>query len=297
MQIRRNAEAQLQLLINATGEGIFGLDDEGRISFMNPAGLHCLGYGSPSQVVGQDAHILLNHAGPDNVLIEDHACQIQAAWRQGLSGHSEDELFRRKDGTTLAVEYHVHPLRSAHELVGAVVNFSDISVRKALQQSIWHQANFDSLTGIANRSMMQDRLKNAVEQARRAQGKVALLYIDLNDFKPVNDRLGHEAGDEVLRVVARRIESLVRQSDTVARVGGDEFVVILNQVDARASVDRVAEKVAHEIAQPMEISGTPVTIGAAIGIALFPEDADTPASLLGKADQAMYQSKAGGDSA
>jgi diguanylate cyclase (GGDEF)-like protein/PAS domain S-box-containing protein len=291
VQIRRSTENKLQLLLNATEEGIFGVDRHGCVSFMNPSGLSMLGYASPTQIVGHKVTDVFPRKHADGRPIAPDECQIETAWQKGLSGHSEDEFFYGKTGKQLPIEYHVHPLFSEGSVVGAVVNFSDISLRKAFQESLWLQANFDNLTGIPNRALLIDRLTNAIEQSRRAKLKLALLYIDLNGFKPINDRYGHEAGDEVLRTIAKRLVESNRVSDTVARMGGDEFVVLLNQVSSLKNARSVADKIKSRVSRPIEIESNEVSVGVAIGISMFPDDADNLEALLARADQAMYQEK------
>lgn len=291
VQFRRNAENQLKMLIDSTEEGIFGIDDQGRLTFMNPAGLNILGYYSAADVTGKPVNDIFPRLHADGRAVLPDECQITAAWQQGISGHSEDEFFLHKDKGRLAIEYHVHPIISHDKVIGGVVNFSDISVRKALQESMWRQANFDNLTGIPNRALFMDRLHNALEQARRGGFKLALLYADLNAFKPINDQYGHEAGDEVLRAIGQRLNEFIRESDTVARLGGDEFVVLLTQVENRAAMMDISEKIRHIIHKPIDIGGHMVNVNVSIGMAVFPDDADNQEALLNKADQMMYQEK------
>lgn len=291
VQIRRNAESKLQLLINSTEEGIFGVDEKGYITFINPAGQSYLGYKSINEVVGHHADDVFQRTHGNGEPVKSEDCQIRAAWENGLSGHSEDEIFTKIDGSSFAVEYHVHPLFSHEEVVGAVVNFSDISLRKKLQESMWKQANYDSLTEIANRSLFLDRLDFSIEQARRANYLVAILYMDLNRFKPINDQYGHEAGDEILRVIARRLKDRTRHSDTVARLGGDEFVILLNQLENRDHIAVIVDELKKEIIKPIDIGVAIMEVGVSIGSSIFPDDADNIEALIAKADQEMYKDK------
>ncbi|MCW2235780.1 GGDEF domain-containing protein [Azospirillum canadense] len=155
-----------------------------------------------------------------------------------------------------------------------------------------HIAHHDALTGLPNRAMFQELLRQAIARADRNGRPFALLYIDLNGFKPINDTLGHGAGDEVLRQVARRLIGVLRSADTVARIGGDEFAILLmEQEDARAASELVARKCGDAVSAPMEVEGTCVTVGLSVGIALYPEDGLTARDLLIHADQAMYAVK------
>jgi diguanylate cyclase (GGDEF)-like protein len=175
----------------------------------------------------------------------------------------------------------------------------DITERKRVHKQIQHQAHYDALTGIPNRTLFYDRLAQGIGLARRERYELALLFLDLDKFKAVNDDLGHEAGDEVLRTAAARIRRLLRESDTVARIGGDEFVVILPRIAGRQDAADVAAKIVEELAVPFELSDPreyahPVSIGCSVGIALFPGDADSPDRLVVAADAAMYLAKRDG---
>lgn len=175
----------------------------------------------------------------------------------------------------------------------------DISRHMENAQELWRQANHDALTGLPNRLLFEDRLEVACGHAENEGHAIALLYVDLDGFKPVNDRYGHEIGDQVLRKVGERIKNTIRQGDTVARLGGDEFAVIAEDVKGRDEADWVAQKVAASIQRPMDIGGVTVTVGASVGIAVFPQDTPETVALLGLADEKMYQQKRirkGGDS-
>lgn len=164
-------------------------------------------------------------------------------------------------------------------------------IRKKAKEKIIKLAYFDQLTGLVNRNLFADRVTQAMAMAKRQQNKVALLYIDLDHFKAINDNSGHEAGDAVLKEVAVRLQIQVRQSDTVARVGGDELVVILQGLKNKHDAQPLAEKIISAIQQPMTVKGVTHSVGASIGISAFPEDGKDMDTLLKKADSAMYQAK------
>lgn len=155
-------------------------------------------------------------------------------------------------------------------------------------------AHTDTLTGLANRLLFDARLRQSMQQARRDHGRIALLLVDLDHFKPINDRYGHAIGDEVLRCTAERFQATVREVDTVARLGGDEFVMVLTGVGGVADAERMAEKVLANLGEPMRVLGMPLQISVSIGVALFASDELSPAELLHRADQAMYAAKAAG---
>ncbi|RPI20264.1 MAG: diguanylate cyclase [Acidobacteria bacterium] len=174
---------------------------------------------------------------------------------------------------------------------GAVVAHMDISERKRAEQQIEYLALHDILTDLPNRQLFMDRMTQALVRSKRYRKQAAILYLDLDDFKTINDSLGHQAGDAVLIETARRLKELVRESDTVARIGGDEFAVILLDVQKPADAGLVAEKIARAAAVPIPIGDQQVEVGASIGISMFPKDGTSLASLLKCADSAMYVAK------
>jgi diguanylate cyclase (GGDEF)-like protein len=160
-----------------------------------------------------------------------------------------------------------------------------------------HIAQHDALTDLPNRALFDDRMSVALAAARRDDSQLALLFIDLDRFKPINDHLGHAAGDRVLKGVAERIRHNIRESDTAARIGGDEFVVLLRSVQSREDAERVAQKIGEAIDQPFVLEGRSLTVSASIGLAVYPEDGPDAAALSRHADAAMYRAKdAGGPS-
>ncbi|KQV44854.1 diguanylate cyclase domain-containing protein [Duganella sp. Root336D2] len=164
--------------------------------------------------------------------------------------------------------------------------------RLALHADLAHAARYDELTGLPNRRLFQDRILSAIARCRRGQSRGALLFIDLDDFKQVNDEHGHVAGDQLLHAIARRITSCVREADTVARIGGDEFVALLENVADQAQAEALARKIQQVIATPLVLAGRTVRPHASIGIALYPEHGEVIDQLMRHADQAMYASKA-----
>ncbi|RWX56915.1 bifunctional diguanylate cyclase/phosphodiesterase [Photobacterium chitinilyticum] len=180
------------------------------------------------------------------------------------------------------------------EEVALVISISDLTERKRYENQLYHQANYDNLTGLPNRVLAFERLDRALEEAQREQSLVALLFIDLDLFKNVNDSLGHSAGDRLLIEVARRLSDCVHNSDTVARLGGDEFTIILSGLKDIVDVEQVAKKVTEACASPLLLGGNEVSISASIGITLFPEDGENYEQLIHNADIAMYKSKEAG---
>jgi len=184
------------------------------------------------------------------------------------------------------------PMSDAAGRVYRMIGVSqDISARKAREEAVRFLAYHDSLTGLPNRRLLDDRLAQAIHLAQRRHRKLAVMLIDLDDFKQVNDSLGHRAGDAVLREVAQRLALCVRKADTLARHGGDEFVIVVSDVQAEADCQLVAEKVLRSLAPQFRVEGRALALGASIGISLFPSDAGDGDALLRNADAAMYRAK------
>lgn len=184
----------------------------------------------------------------------------------------------------------------AHDRVNQL-NAIVLSEKRELEQAyaqISHMANHDNLTGLANRRLLLELLAEYIPMAVRADRRMAVLYIDLDDFKPINDNLGHQSGDEVLSEVAARLRQAVRASDTVARIGGDEFVVLVQNLTERESAGRLAQKIIEAISKPITVGDAQLKVGASIGISIFPDDARNRDDLLNRADEAMYDAKTGG---
>jgi diguanylate cyclase (GGDEF)-like protein len=187
-------------------------------------------------------------------------------------------------------------LRTEQELEARVAQrtrqLADTNARlQESQKSLQHLAYHDNLTGLANRTLMDDRIAQAIERARRNLSMIAVLLVDLDWFKPVNDAYGHATGDEVLKGISARLKECVRSSDTVARIGGDEFVVVLDALRAASNANRVANSIAAALAKPFSVDGREIAISASVGLALYPLDGMDALSLIKKADQAMYQAK------
>lgn len=204
-----------------------------------------------------------------------------------------EEKLLRMDGSTVDVEASSTPVFYGEKWAVQTI-LRDITERKEMQERVWRQANYDTLTGVPNRFMFLDRLQQSLEGADREQDRVALLFIDLDHFKVVNDTLGHEAGDVLLREVAKRLTNSIRKTDTLSRIGGDEFTVILTRVVTPVTVQIVVERMLKSLVKPFKLPGGEGQISGSIGIAFYPEDGKDIAALMKKADTAMYQAKEGG---
>lgn len=178
---------------------------------------------------------------------------------------------------------------------GVVVILRDISERKLIEERISHMAHHDALTGLPNRTLLEDRLRQAISQAQRSGRSLTVVFIDLDNFKMVNDTLGHKVGDELLKVIAQRMVQCVRQSDTVVRLGGDEFVIVVNDLpETPQSLAPSLQRIRDALAEPVELAGQSLEVTASIGLAIYPKDGSDGETLLMNADAAMYQAKAQG---
>ena len=258
------------------------------IVHVNPAFEKITGY-SAQEVIGRNARFL---RGEDND--QPGLTVLRQLLREQKEGRVTLRNYR-KDGTLFYNELHIAPVRSAK---GHVTHFvgvlNDITETKRYQDELEHHVNHDALTGLANRHLLQDRLQQALFRADRRKLRCAVLFLDLDHFKLVNDGLGHHVGDSLLNRVASELVTILRPEDTVARFGGDEFVLVATEVQDLADVTDIAERIVTRLATPMIIENQEITISASLGIALYPEDGESVDELLKNADAAMYHAKEGG---
>ena len=206
-----------------------------------------------------------------------------------------DRFFKDPSGRGYFFEYIYTPIFDKNGKIEAIAgNSRDITDRKIAEAKIWQSANYDVLTALPNRRLFRDRLDQSIKHTQRTKEPFALLFIDLDKFKEVNDELGHDAGDLLLKYVGDRIRDLLRETDTVARMGGDEFTVILTQVGNVEQTKSITEKILFELRTPFKINQQPVNISGSIGIAICPQDGVESDTLLGNADRAMYVAKKSG---
>jgi diguanylate cyclase (GGDEF)-like protein/PAS domain S-box-containing protein len=283
------AEERYRSFFEKAVEGIFQTSLDGTFRDVNPAMVRLLGYNCPDELLGKPglmAELILDDA--------EREAYLAALESEGYVSNWEFRL-RRKDGKVVWISESSRLVTSEEEsYIEGVVE--DVTERKLCEEDLQRQATIDSLTDIPNRTLFFDRLEHAVASSRRYDEKLAVLFIDLNDFKKVNDSHGHGVGDTLLRQVAGRFRERVRASDTLARLGGDEFGVILPVVEGRPAVAKVAEGLLAALEEPFHVDGHEVMVGATIGISLYPEHAEAAAELVRMADMAMYAAKRGGKS-
>ncbi|MDE2599507.1 MAG: EAL domain-containing protein [Rhodocyclaceae bacterium] len=285
---RKRTEEQLHLaamVYSASTEAIFVSDASNYLIAVNPAFEHLTGY-TAREVIGRPASFLKAERNPP-----DLPERINEALTS--TGHWQGDVWsRRKNGEIYAESLTITAISDDNGNPRYhVALFSDITEKKNTEQAVWQQANNDALTNLPNRRLFRDRLVQDIARAGRARQQIALLFIDLDHFKQVNDVLGHDAGDTLLIEASQRIRACVRDSDTVARLGGDEFTVILYGGDCVAVAERVCEQILFSLTQPFTLGKEKAYISASIGITLYPNDAKDIENLLKNADQAMYAAK------
>jgi diguanylate cyclase (GGDEF)-like protein/PAS domain S-box-containing protein len=287
------SEERTAAVLNAALDAFVTIDGEGRIIGFNPAAERMFGYPA-EEAIGADMTSLII---PER-LRQRHLDGFAEADEHGDSsilGHTMDTFLRRADGSEIPVELVI-----ARTSAGATPSYTayirDVSERRRQEHHIKQLAYHDRLTGLPNRSRLEERLEEEVASARRSEQSVALLYIDLDDFKLINDSFGHSAGDQLLRAVGERLADVTREGDLLARHGGDEFLLLLRDLgsDPIAATEAVAEKLIAALEEPFHAADAELWIGASVGISLLPRDAEDADGLLKNADAAMYQAKNGG---
>lgn len=281
----QRALQMMQFVMDNTGDAVFWTSSDARITYANIAACRALGY-TPDEML--------------TLRVFDIDPQINAGnwpahWLE-LKEKGEvtlDSTHRARDGHKFSVEVTLNFMQfEGEEYICAFVR--DITTRKLAEAKIARLAHFDILTNLPNRALLYDRLEQSIALARRQNRLLAVLFLDLDGFKQINDNFGHHVGDSLLKNVAERLQGNARVIDTVSRVGGDEFIFILNEIGSLDNAALVAQKVIESLAQPFAIEGNICQIGGSIGIAVFPGDGDDMESIINRADDAMYLAKKNG---
>lgn len=287
---QRQAQETLRLaakVFETTTEAILVTNANNDIIMVNPAFTAITGYHA-HEVIGKKPHILKSGHHDEEF--------YKSLWK-GLSetGQWQGEIWNRRKNGDIYVEWvSITAIRTDHKTVQYVAVFSDITKRKQTEELIWRQAHYDALTGLPNRTLFADRLAQAIRLSTREQEHLALMFIDLDRFKWVNDTLGHNAGDQLLQETAQRLRNCIRGSDTVARLGGDEFTVILPKIEGSWNAKLIAQRILQSLSKPFKLGSYEVSIAGSIGVTFFPEDGQDVQTLLKNADMAMYQAKESG---
>ena len=285
---RKESDAKLQQavqIIEHTMEGVLITDKQGQINSVNPAFTEITGY-SETEIINQHPRILISGRHPAEFFDElwDHVKKT-GSWRGEVWN-------QRQNGEVYPVWMTISCVRDDQgEALHYVAVFSDITSIKQTQSQLEHLAHHDSLTNLPNRLLFEDRLEHALAQAKRQNRQLAVLFLDLDRFKNINDSLGHAMGDELLKEVANRLQNILRDDDTAARLGGDEFTILVENVDDPSQAAVVASKIQDKFKAPFKIAGRELHVTASIGISIYPEDGKDVADLTKNADAAMYQAK------
>jgi diguanylate cyclase (GGDEF)-like protein/PAS domain S-box-containing protein len=285
---RREADTQLRqaaIVFENTSEAVMVCDHQNRLVTVNRAFTAITGYQS-SEVVGQNPRVLQSGR-------HDRSFYQQLWGSLQEVGYWQGEIWnRRKDGEVYPAWENISVVRDTDGRITHYVSvLSDISSIKLAEERLAHLAHHDVLTGLPNRLLFMDTLEKAVGRAKRQEASLALLFLDLDRFKRINDTMGHTAGDELLKQVGQRLEKTVRSADTLARLGGDEFVIALEGIQRSEDVVHLAQKIIAAVNAPIALEGRDVVVGVSIGIAMYPHDACTVGDLMRAADSAMYRAK------
>ncbi|MBB5017921.1 diguanylate cyclase (GGDEF)-like protein/PAS domain S-box-containing protein [Chitinivorax tropicus] len=286
---RKQAQQQLDsalATLKSIADGVISVDQHLQVISLNPQAERMTGWYSKDAVglyLDQVFTVIDEENGEPLI-----TCPPPA----GDWGRRESPQLASRHGFRIPIEYNTSPIIDTHqELEGWVVAFRDVSKTRLMARELSYQANHDYLTGLPNRMLMRDRLDLAIANASRSGDKLALLYLDLDHFKHVNDTLGHAIGDLLLKQVASRLISCVRESDTVSRQGGDEFVILLTNISGPSDIANVAEKIIKTLTEPMQLDSHTLTVQTSIGISMYPDDAMDSSSLARTADAALYFAK------
>jgi diguanylate cyclase (GGDEF)-like protein/PAS domain S-box-containing protein len=288
-------EERAQITLNSIGDAVITTDISGNITYLNQIAETMTGW-SATEASGQPFAEVFHIVDGDTREAVRDPMQLAVKQAQTVRLASHCVLIRR-DGWEAAIEDSAAPIHSRHgQVMGAVIVFHDVGEARTMALKMTRLAQHDLLTDLPNRLLLNDRITQAISLSRRQTKHFAVLFLDLDGFKQVNDTLGHKFGDKLLRLVAKRAVACVRGSDTVSRLGGDEFVVLLPEVADAGDAAFTAEKILAAIASPFAISGRELRLTGCIGISIFPEDGHAADNLIKNADTAMYEAKGRGPS-
>ena len=282
-----------QVTLNSIGDGVITTDEQGKVTYLNPVAARMTGW-SHDEASGRmlsDVFCIIDGDSREPTPNPMHIA-FQQDKTLGLPHHC---VLIRRDGFESAIADSIAPIHDQDgQVTGAVMVFRDVSESRVIELKLSHLAQHDPLTDLPNRTLLKDRLNQAVALARRHGNRVAVLFIDMDRFKHVNDSLGHAIGDKLLQDVGKRLMAAVRSSDTVSRHGGDEFVVVLPEIEQAHHAARHAEKIQAALSAPYAIAGHDLRVNISVGISIFPDDGHNAEALIQCADTAMYHAKENG---
>ena len=288
----RESEARFRAMADQSADWIWSTDAQGRHTYSNQRGMQILGY-APAELCDVNTATLVH---PDDLPLYHEVFAKAVSVRQGWQ--NVVLRWRHRNGSYRILESSASALfDEAKQLIGFQGVDRDITERKQAEERIEFMAHHDALTGLPNRILLRDRFEHAIAMAQRSRSQVAMLFLDLDNFKRVNDTLGHSVGDQLLLEVVSRLMQCMRESDTISRQGGDEFILLLDEVPDLETVERITAEILASLSEPMELNGHTLNTSCSLGIAIYPEDGSEFDSLLQKADTAMYNAKDAGRNA
>jgi diguanylate cyclase (GGDEF)-like protein/PAS domain S-box-containing protein len=282
---RAEGEARFRALVENIGEGIALVDAHGHFTYASPGSRHVLGYAPEELILFNFAELV--HEGD---LLYARIRMRELLARDGNEVRGEVRM-RHRDGSWRWIEGTYKNLLFNGSVRGIVINYRDVTARKVAEQQLEQLAYRDSLTGLPNRFLFHDRVQHALQYAKRRAKGIAVMYIDLDRFKVVNDTLGHVTGDKLLQVIGERLQAVLRADDTIARLGGDEFAVLLPDVERAEDAGNIGRKLLASLRDPVRIDGHELHTTASIGVSMYPSDGEDLGTLLKHADAALYRSK------
>lgn len=283
-------QKRYESIILSAGEGIIELDINGSLTYVNPAAEKLLSRQGAELLETSFLNFLKEDTKNDALGWAEHP--IYKTCKSGNIYHKDDTNLLRKDETLLPVEYTATPLHNEKkEIQGIVIVFNDITLRKTVEDQLTNLALYDHLTKLPNRLLFEKTIAQTIARSKRSNKEMALMFLDLDHFKNINDTLGHDVGDMLLKGVAERLQQCIRKSDTVARLGGDEFAIVLDEIMKAEDAGLVAEKVITSLGPPFQLNGHEVFASTSIGIAIYPVSGADSITLTKNADIAMYQAK------
>lgn len=279
-----------RVTLSSIGDAVLVTDIHGNVTYLNPIG---------EQLTGWDCDDALGHPLAEVFAIFDGATRVTAenpaerAIRQDRTVELESNaVLKRFDGSECGIEDSAAPIHDRHgHVTGAVIVFRHVNQSQTVTRKMAHLARHDTLTGLPNRLVLQEHLALAIEHAEQDGRQLALLFVDIDDFKHINDSLGHVAGDQVLQIVAARLRDALRSGDTVCRIGGDEFVVLLPSIDDPADAERVIKNLRAAFEEPLRIDSHTLLVSISLGVSHYPDQGVTLDGLLEHADRAMYEAR------
>ena len=289
-QSLREAELRYRSIVENAIEGIFQSTRSGLYLMVNPALARMYGYSSPRELMN-----VLNNIDEQLYVEKDRRAAFVQAIEQSKNVQNFESLVYKKDGSTIWISENA---RAVYDEAGNLLYYEgtveDITARKSYEVQLEYQATHDMLTGLPNRCMLHDRLLQCINFAARYKNKMAVAFLDLDQFKLINDSMGHEVGDQLLLIMSQRLSDCVREVDTVVRIGGDEFVILLSNINGLSDIMTSMQRILASVAEPCEIHGLNYLVTCSIGISVYPDDGNEPSVLLKNADSAMYEAKKAG---